>query len=171
MLPVVTLMSIAIALPNIPKHRVKQLLNNMNQGVSLVKLIDKTLGKNAQLINLRKAADIFEVELYKKWLNINLSKTSLNCTNSKEVLRELSIKAEGIITKFKNREKDPIMENPHKWPAKVVAANSMYRITRTILFSSEVQEENEQTYDGLFEQLCVMIADIVAAYLTNLPMV
>ncbi|KAL8465458.1 hypothetical protein ACS0TY_034818 [Phlomoides rotata] len=170
-LPVVTLTSIAVALPNIPKRRVKQLLNSVSQGISLVKLVDKTLGKNAQLINIRKAAGIcwVGVELYKKWLDINLSKTSLNCTNSNEVLRELSIKAEGIITMFKNEEKDPVMENPHNWPAKVVAANSMYRITQTILLSCE--EENQKTDEGLFDELCVMIADIVAACLTNLPRV
>ncbi|KAL8465462.1 hypothetical protein ACS0TY_034822 [Phlomoides rotata] len=170
MLPVVTLTSIAIALPNIPKHRLKQLLNSVSQGISLVKLVDETLSKNAQLINIRKAADIcwVGVELYKKWLDINLSKTSLNCTNSREVLRELSIKAEGIITKFKNEEKDPIMENPLNWPAKVVAANSMYRIAHTIFLSYEVQEESDE---GLFEQLSVMVADILAACLTNLPRV
>ncbi|KAL8465457.1 hypothetical protein ACS0TY_034817 [Phlomoides rotata] len=170
-LPVVTLTSIAIALPNIPKHRVKQLLNSVSEGITLVKLVDKTLGKNAQLINIRKAADIcwVGVELYKKWLDINLSKTSLNCTNSNKVLRELSNKAEGIIMKFKNEEKDPIMENPLNWPSKVVAANSMYRITRTILLS--IEEENELTDEWLFERLRVMIADILAACLTNLPRV
>lgn len=47
----------------------------------------------------------------------------------------------------------------------------MHRITQTILLSYEVEEENEQTYEGLFEKLCVMIADILTACLTNLPRV
>ncbi|KAL8480993.1 hypothetical protein ACS0TY_027508 [Phlomoides rotata] len=100
------------------------------------------------------------------WTPISANKISHNCTNSNEALRELSITAEVIIAKFKNEEKDPITENPHNWPAKVVAANSMYRITQTILLSCE--EENRQPGDGLFEQLSVMIADILAACLTNL---
>ncbi|KAL8467180.1 hypothetical protein ACS0TY_036046 [Phlomoides rotata] len=172
-LPVVTLTSIAIALPNIPKHRVKKLLRSVSEGLPLAKLVEKTLSENAQLINIRKAADIcwMGVELYTKWLDINLSRTSRNCTNSKEVLRELSIKAEGIITKFKNGEKDPIMKKHRNWPAKVVAANSMYRITRTILLSCEVQEENEPADEEFFEELCVMMADILAACFTNLPRV
>ncbi|KAL8465460.1 hypothetical protein ACS0TY_034820 [Phlomoides rotata] len=172
-LPVVTLTSIAIALPDIPKHRVKKLLRSVSEGLSLAKIVDKTLDKNAQLINIRKAADIcwVGVVLYMKWLEIDLRRTSLKCKNSKEVLRELSIKAEGIIMKFKKEQKDPTMKNPLNWPAKVVASNSMYRITRTILLSYGIDEENKQTDEGLFEELCVMIAVILAACFTNLPRV
>ncbi|KAL0283641.1 UNVERIFIED_CONTAM: hypothetical protein Sangu_2876000 [Sesamum angustifolium] len=44
----------------------------------------------------------------------------------------------------------------------------MYRICQTILLSC--QERTEQTDDGLFERLSIMIADILAAC-TNLPRV
>ncbi|KAL8457850.1 hypothetical protein ACS0TY_035644 [Phlomoides rotata] len=190
-LPVVTLTSIAIALPNIDKNRVEQLLVSVREGLSLAKIVEKTLVKEDELVNIRKAADICwaGVVLYKKWLEIDLremsgcSKTTNKllqklkkrlemdvnraCQNSREVLEELSIKAQAIITKFKNEEEDKMMKNPLNWPARVVAANTMYRISRTVLFSSE--EEKEVTDEGLFERLSVMIADILAACLTNLP--
>ncbi|KAI3472459.1 hypothetical protein Pfo_031082 [Paulownia fortunei] len=100
---------------------------------------------------------------------MDLRKTSLKFKNSKEVLQELSNKAERTIMEFKREVKDPLMENPLNWPVKVVAANSMYSTSRTILLSCE--GENEQTDEGLFERLSVMIADIWAACLTNLARV
>lgn len=189
-LPVVTLTSIAIALPNVDKNRVKQLLSSVSEGLSLAKIVEKTLVKDDELVNIKKAADICwaGVVLYKQWLEIDLSKmsgndhllqklkrwldmdvnrASLECKNSREVLEQLSIKAQEIIAKFKNEEKDETMKNPLNWPARVVAANSMYRISRTILFSSE--EEKEVSDEVLFERLSVIIADILAACLTNLP--
>ncbi|KAI3454478.1 hypothetical protein Pfo_011141 [Paulownia fortunei] len=170
-LPVVTLTSIAIALPNIAKHKGKQLVSSVSEGLSLAKLVDKTLDKNAELVNIRKAADVswVAVAFYMKWQDMDLRKTSLKFKNSKEVLQELSNKAERTIMEFKREVKDPLMENPLNWPVKVVAANSMYRASRTILLSCE--GENELTDEGLFERLSVMIADILAACLTNLARV
>ncbi|CAA3028474.1 uncharacterized protein LOC111402214 [Olea europaea subsp. europaea] len=61
---------------------------------------------------------------------------------------------------------DFLMENPLNWPVKIIAANSMYRISKTILLSLG----NYQTDDPrLFDHLSLMIADILAASFTNLP--
>lgn len=57
------------------------------------------------------------------------------------------------------------MDNPLNWLVKIIAANSMYRIGRTILLASS----NKETDEGLFNHLSIMIADILAASLTNLP--
>ncbi|CAA3019314.1 uncharacterized protein LOC111391085, partial [Olea europaea subsp. europaea] len=57
------------------------------------------------------------------------------------------------------------MDKPLNWPAKIIATNSMYRISRTILVASG----NNETDEGLFDHLSIMIADILAASLTNLP--
>ncbi|KAK6148373.1 hypothetical protein DH2020_019285 [Rehmannia glutinosa] len=170
-LPVVTLTSIAVALPNIAKDKKDQLVSSVGEGLSLAKIVEKTFNTNAQLWNIKKAADVswVRVALCRKWLDMDLRKTSLKVKTSKEVLQKLSNKAGRTIMEFKREVKDAHMENPLNWPVKVVAANSMYRISRTILLSCEA--EDEVTDEGLFERLSVMIADILAACLTNLPRV
>ncbi|KAL0356140.1 UNVERIFIED_CONTAM: hypothetical protein Sradi_4060900 [Sesamum radiatum] len=168
-LPLVTLTSIAISLPNVANnHKAVQLMSSVIEGLSLVKLIEKTLDENGELVNIGNAADVAwaRVAIYMKWQGINLRSISIRCKSSKNVLQELSINAETTVVKFKGKVNDFLMENPLNWPAKIIAANSMYRITRTILLLW--QEENEQTDDQLFERLSVMIADIMAACFTNL---
>ncbi|KAH6816933.1 hypothetical protein C2S51_000536 [Perilla frutescens var. frutescens] len=167
-MPVVTLTSIAIALPNISQHQRKQLLSSVSEGLSLAKIVEKTLDTRAQLKHIRKVASVTWVELllYSKWLHIDLTRAFLSCKNSQEVLHELANKSEGIVIEFKREVQDPIMEeNPINWPVKVVAANSMYRICQSILVSSL----REETIEEMLERLSVMIADILAACLTNLP--
>lgn len=166
-LPLVTLTTIAIALPNISKHKRKQLSSSVSEGLSLAKIVENTWDASAELKNIRKVASVtwVEVLLYSKWLETDLRKAFLSCKNSVEVLQELSSKAEGIVMRFKREVKAPVMENPLNWPLKVVAANSMYRICQTILLTSH-RDENEEE---MLERLTVMIADILAACLSNLP--
>ncbi|KAJ7003851.1 hypothetical protein NC653_008903 [Populus alba x Populus x berolinensis] len=57
-------------------------------------------------------------------------------------------------------------ERPSKWPVKVLAANSMYRISQTLLQNCE--SRNDLVDERLFEALTVMISDILGACLTNL---
>ncbi|KAI3469822.1 hypothetical protein Pfo_026485 [Paulownia fortunei] len=169
-LPVVTLASIAIALPNIAKNRVNQLVSSVSEGLLCVKLIEKCLYKNGDLVNIRKVADIWlEVELFGKWQEMDLCDLSLKSRNSKETLQELANEGKRIVSEFKRDVKDCIMRNPLNWPAKIIAANSMYRINKTILVAWE--EESDQTDEGLFDQLSAMIADILSACLTNLTRV
>ncbi|CAA3012329.1 uncharacterized protein LOC111391085 [Olea europaea subsp. europaea] len=59
------------------------------------------------------------------------------------------------------------MDNPLTWPVKIMAANSMYQIDRTILLA----RGNKEIDEGLFDHLSVMIVDILAASHTNLPQV
>ncbi|KAH6824287.1 hypothetical protein C2S53_011784 [Perilla frutescens var. hirtella] len=165
---VVTLTSIAIALPNIELHQRKQLLSSVTEGLSLAKIVEKTLYTRAQPKNIGKVASVTwaELLLYSKWLGIDLTRAFLSCKNSKEVIQELANKAEGIVMEFKREVRDPIVEeNPINWPVKVVAANSMYRICQSILVSSSIEETTEEMLD----RLTVMIADILAACLSNLP--
>ncbi|KAL0417100.1 UNVERIFIED_CONTAM: hypothetical protein Slati_3541900 [Sesamum latifolium] len=168
-LPVVTLTSIAISLPNIEAHKVKRLLLGVSEGLSFVKLIEKTLDTNRELVSIRNAADVVwvGVELYKKWQDMDLQDTSLRGrqTNN-ETLQNLSNIAERTVRDFVKDTRDFVMQDPLNWPVKVVAANSMYRITQTILLSHK--GDNQLTDGYLFEQLSVMISDILAACLTNL---
>ncbi|KAK4437253.1 hypothetical protein Salat_0059200 [Sesamum alatum] len=168
-LPLVTLTSIAISLPNVAKnHNARQLMSSVIEGLSLVKLIEKTLDENGELMNMRNAADAAwaRVANYRKWQEIDL-RISYRCKSSRDVLRELSYNAETTVVEFKRKVNDFLMENPLNWPPKIIAANSMYRITRTLLLLW--QEDTEQVDEGLFDQISTMIADILAACFTNLP--
>ncbi|KAK4384413.1 hypothetical protein Sango_3063000 [Sesamum angolense] len=166
-LPLVALTSIAISLPNVANNKVTQLVSSVNEGLSLVKLIEKTLYESDELVNIRNAAEVswFGVTLYRKWQGMDLRKISLKCKNSKNVLQEFSDNAERTIAKFKRRTSDFLMENPLNWSANMIAANSMYRISKTILLSC--QKEMSKNDEGLFQRLSVMIADILAACFTK----
>ncbi|XP_057765968.1 uncharacterized protein LOC130986547 [Salvia miltiorrhiza] len=94
-LQVVTLTSIAVALPNISEHQRKQLLSSVSQGLCLAKIVEKTLDTNAELKSIRKAASVtwVEVLVYSKWVEIDLRRAFLQCRNGEEVVQELSDKA------------------------------------------------------------------------------
>ncbi|KAK4394702.1 hypothetical protein Sango_1624500 [Sesamum angolense] len=135
-LPLVTLTTIAISLPEVANNeKATQLMRSMNEGLSLVKLIERTLDENGELMNIRNAADIAwaGVAIYRKWQGIDLKRISLTCRNSKNILQELSSNAERMVVEFKRTVTDFQMENPLNWPANVIAANSMYRISQNIL--------------------------------------
>ncbi|KAK4437250.1 hypothetical protein Salat_0058900 [Sesamum alatum] len=170
-LPVVTLTSIAISLPNIDNHKIKQLVRGVSEGLSFVKLIEKTLDTNGELESLRNTADVIwvEVELYKKWQDKDLQVASPNGKTHKEMLQNLSSTAEKTVRDFINGRDDVVMQNPLNWPVKVIAANSMYRITQTMLLAHK--DDDQLTDEQLFELLSIMISEIIAACLTNLARV
>ncbi|KAL0355692.1 UNVERIFIED_CONTAM: hypothetical protein Sradi_4016100 [Sesamum radiatum] len=171
-LPLVTLTSIVISLPNIVNnHKATQLMSSVREGLSLVNLIEKTLYKNDELLNIRNATEVswVGIALYRKWQGLDLRRISLKCKNVKNVLQELSSNAERKMVEFKRTTDVFLTDYPLNWPTNIIAANSMYRICQTILLSC--QDEKEQTADGLFERLSIMIADILAACFTNLARV
>ncbi|KAL7098484.1 hypothetical protein ACP275_09G020400 [Erythranthe tilingii] len=167
-LPIVTLTSIALALPNVEKRKSEQLMKSVTEGISYVKLIDETLDKKGCLENIRTAADVVwvRVEMYHKWQDRDLRETSLTGENADEILRQLCDRAEKTVVEFLREERDCLMKNPLNWPAHVIAANSMYRIGRTMLLSQG--GKSDETDDRVFEHLSVTIADVLAACLTNL---
>ncbi|KAF3448353.1 hypothetical protein FNV43_RR09066 [Rhamnella rubrinervis] len=166
-LPVVTLTSIALALPDIELSLTKDLLCSVSEGLMYVKHIEKILLKSAKLGNIQKAAEVVwtGVDLYHKWLDVDLHKLSLQGKSPKEILEELAETAKNKFLELKEKDtKAWLKENPLKWPTKVLAANSMYRISRTILLE---HESRSQTGEKLFEAISVMISDILGACLTN----
>lgn len=150
-LPVFTLTCIALALPSSNEKR-KRLLSSASEGLSLTRLVDDK--QNARRVNSRKAAEkIPEMDFdFKRYSHFR---------SSREVLEALSSKAIAVVQKF---NKGSCSKNPLHCPTNVVAAYSMYRITRTIL--SWPQEKDDER---LFEQISAMIADALATSLTNLP--
>ncbi|XP_019070647.2 uncharacterized protein [Solanum lycopersicum] len=171
-LPVVTLTSIAIALPNINFHSIKELIKCVNEGLMYIKVVEDNLDARKDLANIRRAAELvwLEVDLCYKWLDVDLRKIATEGQNPKHMLESLSEKAKQRFIEF--RKKDSTVcpkESPSKWPINMLAANSMYRICQTLLVSSDsIEFENSKI---MFDKLSSMITDITGACLTNLQRV
>ncbi|GLT78394.1 hypothetical protein SLA2020_499310 [Shorea laevis] len=169
-LPVVTLASIAVALPSIDGYLIKMLIYGVNEGLTYVRHIENTLNCEKDLTNIRWAADVvwLGVELYQRWLDVDLHKLSLEGKAPREILEVLSDSAKNKLMKFKNVgiRVNQCLVDASKWPIKALAANSMYRISQTILQNCESRKY--ETGERLFETLTAMISDILSACLTNL---
>ncbi|XP_045789717.1 uncharacterized protein LOC123884623 isoform X1 [Trifolium pratense] len=171
-LPIVTLASIIIALPNLEKCLVKSFISTLNEGLPYVKFIEDNIDKDEKLIRVRKAAGIvwLGADLYGKWLDVDLYKLSLQNKSLKETLETLAECAKTRYEKYKEKYNDIcIKESPSAWPKKVLASNAMYRITKTILLLNQDVVRGHNASEKLFEVLIVMISDILGACLTNLP--
>ncbi|KAF5444726.1 hypothetical protein F2P56_033834 [Juglans regia] len=168
-LPVVTLTCIAAALPNINPTLVEELLCSVNEGLTYIRLLENNLDTREELLNIRRVAEGLwvRVELYRKWLDVDLHKLSLQGKTQQETLQKLSDNAKNKLLEFhKNHTPQCLKHGPSKWPIKILAANSMYRITQTLLLKR--QGENAQMGNKLFETVAVMISDILGACLTNM---
>ena len=168
-LPVVTLTSIAVALPNISPRFIRGLICSVNEGLMYVRLIENNLQNKGDLTNIRKAADVvwLGVELYHKWLDVDLHKLSLQGKSLKETLQKLADTAKNRFVEFHKEHNTRCLErSPSKLPIKVLAANSMYRIAQTMLLNSE--SRYDQMSEKLSEAIAVMISDILGACLTNI---
>jgi len=171
-LPVVTLTAIAVALPNVSGSLMKQLMRSVNEGLMYVRLIEDSLDVKGELLNIRKAANVawVGVDLFHKWLDVDLRKRSFQAESTKEILEKLSDAAKNRLEEFKKTPMNQCLkEGPSKWPIKILAANSMYRISQTLLQNCE--RRNGLIDERLFEALTVMISDILGACLTNLRQV
>ncbi|KAL9326706.1 hypothetical protein ACSQ67_007351 [Phaseolus vulgaris] len=171
-LPLVTLGSIAVALPHISRDSVKKLISTVNEALPFVKFIENNLDKERELYKLRSAAEIvwLGVDLYNKWLDVDLRELSLQDKSPKETLEQLADAAKTRYEKFKGKYRHVcIKTSPSLWPNKVSASHTMYRICKTALLNQELLRDNRS--ERLFEALTAMISDIVGACLTNLPFV
>ncbi|KAF5763041.1 hypothetical protein HanRHA438_Chr15g0688121 [Helianthus annuus] len=169
-LPVVTLTCIAVSIPNIPEDTVKSLLSSVGEGLSFTHLVEEGLNCTSEYVNLRKASMSLwhEVEYKCKWLDNPLAKNVFDGKAATEIVKWFSDKAKEIVTEIKDSTSDgELVENP---PGKLIAANSMYRITQTILLRFQSNTE-PITKKQLFSHLNGMIADIFCACFTNLPRV
>ncbi|GAV83437.1 hypothetical protein CFOL_v3_26884 [Cephalotus follicularis] len=168
-LPVVTLTSIALILPDINHCSLKQLRHGVTEGLKYVKYIENSLDANGDLRNVRMAADVVwqGVDLYHKWLDVDLRELSLLGKTPEEILEGLADFARNKYMKHKKMHMNVCLkETPGRWPIQILAANSMYRVSKTILRSYESRKG--QPITTLFEALVVMISDILGACLTNL---
>lgn len=163
-LPVMTLTSIVVALPNIANQHVDELVSSVDEGLQYASHID-VLNENHVLKNAASVVWV-GVKLHKKWLDMDLGDKIGEVRSTKEIIQVLADKAERIIKEFSSTGSKNLLENPFYWPANVLAANSMYRISRTILL---YYENCECPSEELFSKLICMISNILAVCLTNLP--
>ncbi|XP_058734439.1 uncharacterized protein LOC131606184 [Vicia villosa] len=171
-LPLVTLASIIVAMPNIEKCLVKNLISTLNEGLPYVKFIENNIDQDRKIIKLRKAADIvwLGTDLYGKWQDVDLYKLSLQSNSPKETLETLAGLAKARYEKYKAKYNHICIKvSPSAWPLKVLASNAMYRISKTILLLNQDAVKDCSTSEKLFEVVIVMVSDILGACLTNLP--
>ncbi|XP_059277709.1 uncharacterized protein LOC132031834 [Lycium ferocissimum] len=171
-LPVVTLTSIAIALPDVDFHSIKELIRCVHEGLMYIKLVEDNLDGRKELANVRRAAELvwLEVDLCYKWLDVDLRKMATEGQYPKDVLEGLSEKAKQRFIEFKKKNLTVCpKESPSKWPTNMLAANCMYKVCQNLLVSSDSKEfENSKI---MFDRLSTMIADITGACLANLQRV
>ncbi|KAK9068390.1 hypothetical protein SSX86_012503 [Deinandra increscens subsp. villosa] len=166
-LVIVTLTSVAIALPNITQGHVKSLLSSVREGLQVVRHIEECLNGDDDTLQTRKAAKHVwaEVEVYHSWLQINLQKMARKGKTSKEVLQWLGDEVEKIVREFKRSKKPVIDQSPYK----CILASSMHKISRSMLL--HINEQDYLNDEEIFEGIATMIADILSACFTNLPRV
>ncbi|CAH8379408.1 unnamed protein product [Eruca vesicaria subsp. sativa] len=167
-LPLVTMTSIALALPNVkPK-----LLNAVSEALDSVNKFECVLDTGGELANLRKAAELvwLGVDLYHKWLDVDLRKLSKQGKTPEETLRELAEVAKREF--FESWQMNLMVCMKHKpshWPIKTLAANSMYRICQTILLNYKTRDYG--TEEALLRKLETTISDIVSGCFCNVVQV
>ncbi|KAJ0635304.1 hypothetical protein HanOQP8_Chr17g0649361 [Helianthus annuus] len=168
-LPIVTLTCIAVALRDIHKDAVQNLFKSVGEGLSYTHLVEESLNCASEYVILRKASVALwhEVENNCRWLDIPLAKKEFKGKTTIEIIKWFSDKAKEIVTEIKESTNGELVENPSKT---LIAANSMYRITQTILLRSQSNKE-PITKKQLFAHLSGMIADIFSACFTNIPRV
>ncbi|KAJ9550027.1 hypothetical protein OSB04_022570 [Centaurea solstitialis] len=168
-LAVVTLTCIAITLPNNSKDNVDSLFKSVCEGLAYTLLVEESLNNMDEYKKIRKATKALwhEVEMNCKWLGNTLQRNAYKDKNTKEILEWLSNKAKEIVEEMSKGNNEELFDNSHD---RLVVADSMYRVTQTIMVKYPIDIEHNRD-EKLFGMLSDMIADILFACFTNLPRV
>ncbi|XP_022041844.1 uncharacterized protein LOC110944487 [Helianthus annuus] len=110
-----------------------------------------------------------EVEDKCKWLETTLESSAYEGKTPTDIIKSFAYKAEEIVNEFNTSNHRKFVEKENL-PPKVIIANSMYRISQTIIHTYE-SNNLEITENELFTRLSGMIADILVACLINIPRV
>ncbi|CAL5347614.1 unnamed protein product [Camellia sinensis] len=169
-LPLVTLTCIAIAISKINKNMADRLVRSVSEGLSYVRHVDEAMDTKGNLTNSRDAANKawLGVELESKWLDEDLTRIAPKETSCRETFQILADFGQKIVIKYKANINASPDGSPTNWPINVIAANSMYRICKSLLLDDE-GNNHQINHDELFLKLFNMIAGILGACLTNLP--
>ncbi|KAM7491234.1 hypothetical protein LguiA_034155 [Lonicera macranthoides] len=168
-LPLVTLTSIVVSLPDADQNSIKQLTRTVHEGLIYARKVEKNLDIKKELVDIKKAAETvwLGVDLYHKWLDVDLHKMSDQGKTPREIIEEFSKISKNKLAEFKTTEMNGrSTEMASRWPINVLAANSMYRICQTILLDYKM--EDNLCSKILLEKLTLLISDILGACLSNL---
>ncbi|KAJ0745361.1 hypothetical protein HanPI659440_Chr10g0397861 [Helianthus annuus] len=140
-LPVVSLTTIAVSFPKIEKKEVDNLLESVREGLVYVTVVEKSFNGTDDHVNFQRAAETLwqEIIFNKNWLGNDLQDRAFQVNTDDHLIR------------------------------RSICASSMYRITETILLTFRTNIDVTVSQKKLFDDLSSMIADIIAACLTNLP--
>ncbi|XP_076956597.1 uncharacterized protein LOC143631858 [Bidens hawaiensis] len=165
-LAVVTLATIAVTLRKIKKVEVDSLLKSVREGLDYVTLVEKNLNATPNHVSSQKAAEKLwqEVDVCHIWLGIKLKDIASQVTKSDCVEDPTMQIVQLFLEKAKNKiNKSRVGSKDGDYEFTYICANSMVRITETIIKDSE-----KKSFDELISS---RIADTMAACLTNLPQV
>ncbi|KAL8259560.1 hypothetical protein R6Q59_027513 [Mikania micrantha] len=165
-LVVVTLTTIAIALPNISNIHFTRLLAGIKEGLQIVRHIEDCLNTDVELVNgIKSARRVWkEVEVYRTWLHVDLQKMARKGNTSNDILKWLGDESDKIMKKFESNKKPSIDQSPYKF----ILASFMYITSKTILMHFNEQEFRLND-ENLYERISTIIADVLFACFTNLP--
>ncbi|XP_076924468.1 uncharacterized protein LOC143586876 [Bidens hawaiensis] len=166
-LPVVSLTCIAITFPKISKGKARSLFTSVGEGLLYTGMVEECLNTASEYADIQKETVTLwhEVQDNKKWLENSLETHAFRRKTLVEILTWFVNKAQEIVTEITNKG-----FNANNPPKKLIAANSMYRVAQTIML--DYQGNNGSISEKeLFDLICGMIADILAACLTNIPLV
>ncbi|GJY35947.1 hypothetical protein Tco_0421325 [Tanacetum coccineum] len=168
-LPLITLTAIAISLPKIQNDVVDRLLSSVNEGLTYVRLVEESLNTTDDYVSIQKAAKVLwlEVEVSNKWIGNNLKNHAPEVNTAGLILQWFNNTAKKMVTEVQSMDIGSANDNSIY---RSICASLMYRITESILLSYHTNID-ELTQEDLFTELSSMIADILAACLTNLPQV
>ncbi|GKA02872.1 hypothetical protein Tco_0675653 [Tanacetum coccineum] len=168
-LPLVTLTAIAVYLPKIQNDIVDRLLSSVSEGLKYVTLVEESLNATDEYVSIQKAAKLLwlEVEVSNKWVGNNLKNHASEVNTAGLILQWFKNTAKNIVTEEQVIDIRNVNDNSFY---RSICANSMYRITESILLSYHTNID-ELSEEDLFTELSSMISDILAACLTNLPQV
>ncbi|KAI3802955.1 hypothetical protein L1987_31102 [Smallanthus sonchifolius] len=183
-LPVVTLTTIAASLPKIEKKEVDSLLKSVREGLVYLTFVEENLNATCDYARTQEAAETLwqEVDVYHKWLGYKLQNPAFQENRAGQIVEWFSDTAKNIVymDDIGGRNEIFIHEGESKdntrCPnddsiSKSICANSMYRITKTILLTYQTNIDDKVSQKKLFNILSSMISDTMAACLTNLPQV
>ncbi|KAL1214019.1 hypothetical protein V5N11_007380 [Cardamine amara subsp. amara] len=171
-LPLVTLTSIAVALPDVKPSSLKKLLHAVEEALDYVNRFERVLDTGGESANLRKTAEVvwLGVDLYHKWFDVDLRKLSKQQKKPEEILRELvEIAKKEFSESWQMNLMMCMKHKPSHWPIKILAANSMYRICQTILLNYESRDL--VTGEALLKKVETTISDIVSGCFCNVAQV
>ncbi|KAK1436297.1 hypothetical protein QVD17_02076 [Tagetes erecta] len=125
-LPIVTLTSIAIAIPKIDKQLINQLVCSVDEGLKYVKEIDNCMEKVKELKHVIKTAEIVwaRVELCNQWLDVDLSKIVCDeeHVTGTDVIKSLAEISKQKFMEFESKDmmylNECLKEVPSRWPVR-----------------------------------------------------